>query len=181
MHASLDNHSLNWTSRELLRADAKLTDTALARQHGSSGNNVSARLGQLVSRLTDSFIIYRKKKKRNLQLAHGDDSSFALARSQATKQRPIAKKKDNSGTRCANATDLAEQLGRIGPHRRIRLAHAHRTYNVPSDGATMTTCCWVDMDCCSWPGCTATAMGGCCTAVCCAAATVSNFVSSSPL
>ena len=37
MHASLDNHSLNWTSRELLRADAKLTDTALARQHGSSG------------------------------------------------------------------------------------------------------------------------------------------------
>ena len=38
MHASLDNHSLNWTSRELLRADAKLTDTALARQHGSSGH-----------------------------------------------------------------------------------------------------------------------------------------------
>ena len=37
MHASLDNHSLNWTSRELLRADAKLTDTALARQHGSPG------------------------------------------------------------------------------------------------------------------------------------------------
>ena len=34
MHA---NHPSNWTSRELQRADAKLTDTALARQHGSPG------------------------------------------------------------------------------------------------------------------------------------------------
>ena len=41
MHASLDNHSLNWTSRELLRADAKLTDTALAQQRGSLGGGAA--------------------------------------------------------------------------------------------------------------------------------------------